>query len=797
MRSLPIAVVLLLLLAYGLGVEHCGISLVVLGSTGDLARRYLWPAIFHQFQQTECGGLGESPSLLSPNCRLVVAGCTRKEEEVSPQEWWLKLLERVNCSTVSCEICLRKFTNVSIRYTFTGKDFKALSSQLHSAHENLSYSHSLGTYKEVGRIYYLATPPSAYRSLAQVIDSSGRPDDMGWLRVALEKPFGMDLSSARKLTNSLSVFLDSTELYLVDHYIGKEGVQNIVPFRAKNAKVLGSLWNKNHIQYVEVSVKERLDIVGRASFFDTYGIIRDIHQNHLMEMLVRAMLDVTSLDETNFLERKTEFLMKLHSPSIGNSVLGQYEGYLDHLGAEGLGDQASSTLTFAAVVLYMQDHSWSHVPLILSAGKRMDERTAYVKIEFKKQIFSSVSKENANCPVEMIFLIQDEAIGSPGVLYSPGLGNLQWGSEKRDLIQRGGCSYFFLSFECEDFCGNSYLSVIDNLLAGRRDQFVNVQSLLQSWRVWDLFLFELNHTQSPPIIKYSPGTLSELSLRLLDGRILTATGDPLATVDPCKDGSHVRVRGLDTVISHKSRLAACLYKRIVDEAWSAALTSGTYHLALPGGDSPKPFLELLSRTNELSFPWRSTHIWQTDERCVPSNHTSSNWRQLQEKLLSYVPIPYLNQHPMPVRLHCGTCNLSDRGCDLYEGQIWEYTGTGCMDHVVLGVGRDGHVASLFYATDMTQVNASKDEKVWLVERHATNKRMSLSFDMILCARAISVLVMGEGKVGIWRALAMDTENLEIDNTPVLALLRLAASRDVKVYLYIDESQVQDFQIAGD
>ena len=775
-------------------VEWCGVSLVVVGSTGDLARRYLWPAIFHEFQKTECGGSGELPSLPSSRCRLVVAGCSRSEEEGSLEEWWLELLNRVKCTTLSCELCLHKFVKTAIRHVSSTGDFKLLSSQLSAAHEHLSYR--LNEYREVGRVFYLAVPPSAYLGLVQEIGTHGRPDKKGWLRVVMEKPFGKDLSSAEHLMSDLAVYLKPDEMYLVDHYLGKVGVQSILPFRSVNADILGPVWNRNHVQRVEVGVKERLGIKGRASFFDKYGIVRDMHQNHLMELLVRVLINTDSLNETNFLERKKDFLMKVCSPSITNSILGQYEDYQLHLEDEGLSALPSSTLTFATVKLQVQDYAWIGVPLFLSAGKLLDERKAYIKVVFTKKTFSIATPEK-DCPTEIIFLIQDEEIGMPGFLFSADLGDLRWGSNKPKLIQRGICSYKFLQVECDDddLCSNAYVSVVANVLTNRRDQFVDIESLLLSWKVWDLLLFELNQTKYT-LLKYSSETISNLDFLLEGERMVPVMSASVHVADPCADGNHVQIRGADAIIGHKYSIAACLLKRLTDEARSAAHAHGVYHLALPGGDSPKPLLELLSQTSERTFPWSHTHIWQTDERCVPSNHSFSNWNQLQRNLLSRVAIPYQHLHPIPVGLHCGLCKISDLGFELYEKQIWDHTGTGCMDHVVLGVGRDGHIASLFHARDMLKVNASKQGKVWLVERHTTDKRMTLSFDMILSARAISVIVSGDGKGGIWRALIIDTENTELEPTPILALLRLAASRDVKLYLYIDQSQVQDFQITG-
>ena len=160
------------------------------------------------------------------------------------------------------------------------------------------------------------------------------------MRVVLEKPFGSDLASAKLLASEISKYLREEEIYRVDHHLCKFGVEQILPFRGMNSAWLTPLWNKESIQYIEIAMKERVDVKGRSKFYNSYGVIRDVLQNHLTEILVQLLVPTShgenSLTSQQFIAAKKSILSKLYPPLLRHSLLGQYIDYRKHLHKDGV-----------------------------------------------------------------------------------------------------------------------------------------------------------------------------------------------------------------------------------------------------------------------------------------------------------------------------------------------------------------------------------------------------------------------------------------------------------------------------
>lgn len=481
----------------------CGISLVLIGSTGDLAKRYLWPALFHRFMKEVC--LPQPPISLQ-KCEVLVLGGSREEPVV--REGMGEVLSGVKCETLTCELCLERFIRSSRRMKISKEeDYKVVSRFLREYHNGLNQT-------EEGRIFYLSVPPSAYSNITKFIDTYSRPDQNAWIHIVLEKPFGHNLQSAELLASELEERLEEDEIYRVDHYLGKPGVLQILPFRKANSDKLRKLWNKEHIEHVEVTMRERLDVKGRSSFFDRYGIIRDVFQNHLTEILARILMEASS---DNITRKKMDILSQLSSPTLNDSVLGQYEGYKAHLVEDGVLDSnaESFTPTYASVKLHLKDTDWmDEVPLVLIAGKKLQKREALARIVFKQLPYSVVEDSNHLCQSEIVFLIQDEEIKRPGILISHHFSgmDLECGSLEceHSIIRMGNCSYDFLSASL-DTSSNAYISLMSDIIEGNRDNFVDTESLMSSWRIWDPLLSEMELAgDNLTLIQYSPDNLQGL-----------------------------------------------------------------------------------------------------------------------------------------------------------------------------------------------------------------------------------------------------------------------------------------------
>ena len=881
MMKLFILVLVLVFFSPHASPDNCGVSFVLLGFTGDLARRYLWPALFQIFMETEC--LPRSVASSSMRCGLVVVGGSKEPVRSYNSAVWREVLGGgVQCETISCELCLDKFIRSSLKLKiYDEEDYKSISRTLSEANERLNQT-------EVGRIFYLSVPPSAYPTIVKYIHLYGRPESTAWMRVVLEKPFGNDLSSAELLAKVIGQYLEEEEVYRVDHYLRKYGVQQILPFRCANSAKLGLLWNRDHIQHIEVSLKERLDIKDRSGFFDKYGIIRDVHQSHLTEILARVGGNMCKCDDgADFHKEKIDFLSSFYSPTLDHSVLGQYSGYTQHLAEDGVLERDevlastannSFTPTYAAVALYSRDLAWIGVPFLLTAGKQLNERKAFARVLFNQFMFSN-AMDSPSCPVEIIFLIQDEEYHRPGILLSSHFSDLKLDSLVKTIVIEN-CSYYFLSNPNANTGNNPYIALIGDIFSGKKENFVDTSSLLQSWMIWDPLLKEIQLARHKlDLFTYSPGNLGNLDFHIektqlvphvnvtrikthpgLDDPCNEVSGDPYNEVtcsevsddpcnkvsgdpykevtcsevsddpcnevsgdpcnevsgdpcnevsgdpcnevsgdpynevtfnevsdDPCNEVSDLLVGQL-SVIANRNQLAACLAKELKKSATSSISERGVFHLALPGGKSIRTLLNRLSLEYRHAFPWKHTHIWQTDERCVRLNHTESNWSQIDKLLLSQVFIPYHQLHPMPVTLQSGVCASEDKGSGLYSKQLWDVIGGIELDHVVLGVGHDGHIASIFPSSDLYKALPAED--VLLMEATSDHfiirRRMTLTYQTILSARAISVIITGDKKKELMNMIMRKDEELNRD-IPLIKLIQ--TSRKNQIRLFIDDQIV--------
>jgi hexose-6-phosphate dehydrogenase len=370
-------------------------------------------------------------------------------------------------------------------------------------------------YKEVGRLIYLSIPPKAYRNVSRSIAAHVRPQAEGadalnsdginpWLRVVFEKPFGSDENSAINLAEGIGESLEENEIYRIDHYLGKAGVQVIYDFRVQNKDTYEYLLTKEHVAYVDVVMKEKTDCAGRAGYYDDYGVVRDLHQNHLSEMMALAMMDLVEVAETNEIPHKEmkNHMMSMHKsyfyddiqpPTMADVVVGQYKDYQKHVEqdrAKWMKDveqikQRTVTPTYASVRLQLTSVRWKNVPLYVSSGKAMEEREAYVRFVFK-------NKE------ELVFNVQGGKKGTQ-VYATDGLPSFNVPEGWRSNIP---------GKDVRSIVPNENPGAYDNLVSkvweGDMSHFVATDTLLSSWRLWTPLLKELDGQEVPPSI-YNQG----------------------------------------------------------------------------------------------------------------------------------------------------------------------------------------------------------------------------------------------------------------------------------------------------
>ncbi len=247
------------------------------------------------------------------------------------------------------------------------------------------------------RLFYLATPPTVFFGIVGMLGQAGHiadpNDEERWTRVIIEKPFGRDLETASALNKNLSAVLDESQIYRIDHYLGKETVQNIMALRFSNRFIM-PLWDSSNIDHVQITVAESVGVEGRWGYYDKYGAMRDMIQNHLMQLLcLIAMEPPCSLDANNVRDEKVKVLRSLRTIDASNiaqnTVRAQYKagmsegqsvpGYL-----EGDGVSKSTTETFAAIKVDIDNWRWNDVPFYIRSGKRMQKRNSEIIVQFKE-----------------------------------------------------------------------------------------------------------------------------------------------------------------------------------------------------------------------------------------------------------------------------------------------------------------------------------------------------------------------------------------------------------------------------
>jgi glucose-6-phosphate 1-dehydrogenase len=247
------------------------------------------------------------------------------------------------------------------------------------------------------RIFYLATPPSVFSQIIHQMEASGMdrsPGGTGWTRIIIEKPFGMDLETARALNGQLSKVFEEEQIYRIDHYLGKESVQNILFFRFANT-IFEPVWNRTYINYVQITAAESLGVENRAGYYDRAGALRDMVQNHLLQLLCLVAMEPPAGFEADHIRDEKIKVLRSVRPILPQevdrmTVRGQYgEGsligeriaaYRDEPGVA----RDSNTETFAALKLYIDNWRWQGIPFYLRTGKRLARKATEIVIEFKE-----------------------------------------------------------------------------------------------------------------------------------------------------------------------------------------------------------------------------------------------------------------------------------------------------------------------------------------------------------------------------------------------------------------------------
>ncbi|MBA3841701.1 MAG: glucose-6-phosphate dehydrogenase [Actinobacteria bacterium] len=446
--------------------------LILFGATGDLAKRKLLPGLFH------LAVAGMMPA------RYRIVGSGRPEGAPDADGF------RSQVRTALAEFGRRELSDENWRPFARSLSFAAASTeQPQSLLDAVAQAeHELGG--EVQRLIYLAVPPDAFAPIVELLGASGLSERA---RLIIEKPFGHDLASARTLNKTLHSVFAEEQLFRIDHFLGKEAVQNILAFRFANG-LFEPVWNRRHVDYVQIDVPEQLTIEGRASFFEQTGTFRDMVVTHLLHLLgFIAMEPPDRLDARSLRDATARVFEAIEPLDPGRAAFGQYDGYRAEPGVA----TGSSVETFAALELHVNNKRWDGVPFQLRTGKALAESRHTVTLGFKEPVRAMFELDEtaiaAAHPDELTFELSD-----PGAIWVDFLAKKP-GAE----MSLGAASLTFRYGDSFDVANEleAYERLIHDCMLGDHTLFTRADGIERLWEIAAPLL-----EQPPTPLPYAQGS---------------------------------------------------------------------------------------------------------------------------------------------------------------------------------------------------------------------------------------------------------------------------------------------------
>ncbi|KAI3839413.1 hypothetical protein MKX03_016091 [Papaver bracteatum] len=486
--------------------ENETVSITVVGASGDLAKKKIFPALFALYYE-DC----------LPK-HFTVFGYARSKmtdeelRDMVSRTLTCRIDKRENCSEKMEQFLARCFYH-SGQYD-SESNFKELDKKL-KEHEGGRISN---------RLFYLSIPPNIFINVVKSASCSASSSN-GWTRVIVEKPFGRDSESSAALTRGLKEYLVEDQIFRIDHYLGKELVENLSVLRFSNL-IFEPLWSRQYIRNVQFIFSEDFGTEGRGGYFDSYGIIRDIMQNHLLQILALfAMETPVSLDAEDIRNEKVKVLRSMRPLQLDNVVVGQYKsctkgginypGYTD----DETVPKNSITPTFAAAALFIDNARWDGVPFLMKAGKALHTRGAEIRVQFR-HVPGNLYKKNFGMDLdratnELVIRVQpDEAIYLKINNKVPGLGMKL---DRSNLHLHYAARY---SKEIPD----AYERLLLDAIEGERRLFIRSDELDAAWTLFTPLLKELEEKKIVPEL-YPYGSRGPVGAHYLSAKYNVRWGD--------------------------------------------------------------------------------------------------------------------------------------------------------------------------------------------------------------------------------------------------------------------------------
>ncbi len=387
--------------------ESC--ILVIFGASGDLTKRLLMPALYN----LACDGLLPE--------RFAIVGIAL--DEMTTDQFRAKMSEDIKKFSTRNEFNQEVWDQFVLKLHYTSGNFGDP-----AAYQRLAQVvNGLDTELQVGGniIFYMATPPSIFGMISGHLDGAGfKSREKGWIRIIVEKPFGHDLQSAIELNKQLLTHWREEQLYRIDHYLGKETVQNLLSFRFSNG-IFEPLWNNKYIDHIQFSVAETVGVEGRGKYYDTSGVLRDMIQNHMFQMLAYLCMEPPGSFKSDAIRNEKSKLLdavRVYSTEEvqKHTVRGQYSAGKKPDGSPTVGyrqepdvNPESRTETYAALELFIDNWRWAGVPIYLRSGKALWKRGTEIVVQFKKApevIFRDTPIEDLSANVLLFHIQPDQGI---------------------------------------------------------------------------------------------------------------------------------------------------------------------------------------------------------------------------------------------------------------------------------------------------------------------------------------------------------------------------------------------------
>lgn len=476
--------------------ERNSTTIVIFGASGDLTQRKLIPSFFNLFRKHK----------------------TPKEFNIVGYGWTPFTDEQFRAH-------LRHGLDEYANYEFTEEVWSLFATRLH--YHQGKYDDQAGFEKladllssleegQANRLYYMAIPPKLFPSILTNLDATHQiKEDGGWRRVVVEKPFGTDLDSAKELNEHLHKVLNEDQIYRIDHYLGKETVQNILFTRFANT-IFEPIWNRNYIDSLQITVTEEVGVGHRGGYYDDVGVLRDMFQNHLLQLVTLVAMEPPASFNADALRNEKVKVLSAIQPISGdaveyNTVRAQYKGYRDEMDVK----KDSVTPTYAALRLFINNWRWQGVPFYLRSGKYMAEKQTQIIIRFKEPplaMFPMPPGQKMTPNMLVLYLQPDEGV------------HLRFEAKAPDTVAE--TRSVDMEFHYAESFGptsipEAYERLLLDALQGDASLFTRADEVEMAWALIDPILQTWETDQTPPLAEYEPGSWGPVEANVLltkDGR---------------------------------------------------------------------------------------------------------------------------------------------------------------------------------------------------------------------------------------------------------------------------------------